>query len=37
MPIVSSQLQADGRSYVTERHTDQNGKTYDAAGFYKAA
>lgn len=28
--IVSSQLQADGRSYVAERHTDQNGKTYDA-------
>src|SRR5512135_2257803 len=28
--IVSSQLQADGRSYITERHTDQNGTTYDA-------
>lgn len=34
MPIITSTIiatrpQADGRAYVTERHTDHNGNTYD--------
>jgi hypothetical protein len=34
MPIITSQIirelpQADGRSYITERHVDHNGKSYD--------
>ena len=34
MPIITSTIiatrpQADGRAYITERHTDHNGNTYD--------
>jgi hypothetical protein len=34
MPILTSQIirdlpQVDGRSYITERHVDHNGKSYD--------